>query len=88
MTIKIADTDSRHDRVGPQNHPDESVLASEAAFWREMIDSCDEFLKPDAIERMRHALSLAERRIADVQGSGLPAFSGTQVSTGGSFTVK
>ena len=49
----------------------EAALQSEAAFWREMIESNANSQPPEVIERMRRALELVERRIAD-RGRDLP----------------
>ena len=42
----------------------ETVLRSEIAFWQEMIGSRRDALPPEAVERMHHALALAERRLS------------------------
>jgi hypothetical protein len=42
----------------------EALLRSEIGFWRELIESCQETDPPDSIERMRHALALAESKLA------------------------
>jgi len=42
----------------------EALLRSEIGFWREMIETCRETDPPDSIERMRHALALAESKLA------------------------
>ena len=42
----------------------QAMLRSEIGFWREMIDSCGSGKPPEAVERMRHALGLAESRLA------------------------
>ena len=51
---------------GPCNHklPHETALRSEIAFWREMIEARSDALPPEAVERMHHALALAERRLS------------------------
>jgi len=41
----------------------EALLRSEIGFWRELIESCDPNHPPDSMERMRHALALAEARL-------------------------
>jgi len=41
----------------------ETLLRSEIGFWQEMIDSDDESLAPDALERMQQALALAQSRL-------------------------
>ena len=48
--------------TGPQIN--EAVLRSEIAFWQEMIGSATSQLPEEAVERMRHALALAERKLA------------------------
>ena len=45
----------------------ETVLRSEIAFWKEMIETRCEALPPEAVERMHHALALAERRLTGLQ---------------------
>ena len=47
-----------------QTDLNETVLRSEIAFWREMIGSRRDALPPEAVERMHHALALAERRLS------------------------
>jgi hypothetical protein len=42
----------------------EALLHSEIGFWQEMIDSSDESMAPDQLERMQQALALAESRLA------------------------
>jgi hypothetical protein len=42
----------------------EAMLRSEIGFWREMIDSCGSGEPAETVERMRHALGLAESRLA------------------------
>ena len=42
----------------------QALLRSEIGFWRELIESCQESDPPDAIERMRYALALAESKLA------------------------
>lgn len=49
--------------VQPGIGVNEVLLRSEIRFWRELIDTCDPEQPPDTIERMRHALALAERRL-------------------------
>lgn len=41
----------------------ESLLRSEIAFWRQMIESCDADHPPQSLERMQQALGLAEYRL-------------------------
>lgn len=41
----------------------EILLRAEVAFWRETIASCDADHPPASLERMRHALALAEYRL-------------------------
>ena len=41
----------------------ESLLRTEIGFWRELIVSSRETETPDSIERMQHALELAEVRL-------------------------
>jgi hypothetical protein len=42
----------------------QALLQSEIGFWRELIESCQQTDPPDSIERMRHALALAESKLA------------------------
>jgi hypothetical protein len=44
----------------------QSVLHSEIGFWREMLHASDEHTPPASLERMRHALALAERRFKEL----------------------
>jgi hypothetical protein len=48
--------------------PSETALRSEVAFWREMIGARSEALPAEAVERMHHALALAEHRIVALYG--------------------
>jgi hypothetical protein len=41
----------------------EALLRAEIGFWREMLGKADGCLPPESIERMRHALALAEYRL-------------------------
>jgi hypothetical protein len=41
----------------------EAMLRTEIRFWRDMIVSCRETEPADSIERMQHALALAELRL-------------------------
>ena len=41
----------------------EALLRTEIGFWRDMIASCGDTEPPDSIERMQHALALAELRL-------------------------
>lgn len=52
---------SAHD--GPRIN--ETMLRSEIAFWREMIGSASNELPAEAVERMGHALALAERKLSN-----------------------
>jgi len=54
--------DSQHTR-DPLYGINETLLRSEIGFWQEMIDSDDESLAPDALERMQQALALAQSRL-------------------------
>jgi hypothetical protein len=42
----------------------EALLRSEIGFWRELIDSCADSEPHETVERMQHALALAETRLA------------------------
>jgi hypothetical protein len=48
--------------------PNEAALRSEVGFWREMIRARSEALPPEAVERMQHALALAEHRLVTLYG--------------------
>lgn len=51
----------------PAGHwTNEALLRSEIGFWREMIDSCESTEPRESVERMRHALALAEQRLLHV----------------------
>jgi hypothetical protein len=51
------------DMPGAGTGANEALLRSEIGFWREMIDSCDDTQPEDSVERMHHALELAEARL-------------------------
>jgi hypothetical protein len=53
--------------AGP--HINETVLRSEIAFWQEMIGSVSSDLPVEAVERMQHALALAERKLSHFYGA-------------------
>ncbi len=42
----------------------EALLRSEISFWKELIDTCDSSQPPDSLERMQHALALAELHLS------------------------
>jgi hypothetical protein len=44
----------------------EAMLRTEIGFWRDMIVSCRDTEAPDNLERMQHALALAELRLGDL----------------------
>ncbi len=48
-------------RSGPDTN--EALLRSEIGFWREMIASSEGKQTPECIERMHHALALAESKL-------------------------
>jgi hypothetical protein len=48
--------------------PSEAALRSEVGFWREMIRARSDALPAEAVERMRHALALAEYRLVTLYG--------------------
>lgn len=54
--------DSASTQAGPRVN--ETVLRSEIAFWQEMIGTSSNALPPEAVERMHHALALAEKRLS------------------------
>ena len=53
----------RQGTTGVQHGISEALLRSEIGFWRELIESCRETDSPDSVERMRHALALAESKL-------------------------
>lgn len=61
-----------HDAVDLKGGAMEVLLQSEIGFWRELIESCPEAHPRDSVERMSHALALAESRLADLLGSCKP----------------
>jgi len=63
---------AKHDAVGASGEAMEVMLRSEIGFWRELIESCPEAHPTDSVERMNHALALAESRLADLLGSCKP----------------
>ena len=44
----------------------QSLLHSEVGFWREMLHSSDRYTPAASIERMKHALALAERKFNEL----------------------
>ena len=46
----------------------ETALRSEVGFWREMIQARSDALPAEAVERMHHALALAEHRLVALYG--------------------
>ena len=52
-------------RPGPGNPTESDLLRSEIAFWQEMIETHCSDMPPDALERMRFALALARKRLAE-----------------------
>jgi len=48
--------------------PNEAALRSEVGFWREMIRARSDALPAEAVERMHHALALAEYRLVALYG--------------------
>jgi hypothetical protein len=62
-------TDSdRQGAVSMQRGISEALLRTEIGFWRDMIVSCRDTESPDSLERMQHALKLAETRLAQMSG--------------------
>lgn len=60
-----------HEYAGCDSNPAriascETLLRSEIAFWRDMIDSCDADHPPESLERMRQAQGLAEFRLLEL----------------------
>jgi hypothetical protein len=72
MTSKEKTIMAMQDTVSVEGGAIEVLLRSEVGFWRELIDSCPEAHSSDSVERMNHALALAESRLADVLGSCKP----------------
>ncbi len=58
--------DSASAPAGPRIN--ETMLRSEIAFWREMIGSASSEVPAEAVERMQHALALAERKLSHFYG--------------------
>jgi hypothetical protein len=52
-------------RPDPENSTGSDLLRSEIAFWQEMIETRCNDMPPDAVERMRFALALARKRLAE-----------------------
>lgn len=73
--------------TGPEISQSETALRSEAAFWREMIDSSSGSLPPEAVERMRQALALVEWRIAGLHLETVQTLEGPIVKRGGASTA-
>lgn len=63
MAISNKTDSDRHGASGVERGITEALLRTEIGFWREMIVSCRETEPPDSIERMQHALALAEMRL-------------------------
>jgi len=53
----------RQGMTGAQHGISQALLQSEVGFWRELIESCQDSDPPDALERMRYALALAESKL-------------------------
>jgi hypothetical protein len=64
MGNTVEQNSDAQDSTGAEFDINEARLRAEIGFWRELIDSCDEEQPPDSIERMNHALALAELRLA------------------------
>ena len=61
-------------KTGPERQtvlePDiDALLLSEVDFWRETIASCPACQSSESIERMHHALALAESRLAKIRAA-------------------
>jgi hypothetical protein len=52
--------------AAPGNRINEAALRSEIAFWQEMIGARGDALPVEAVERMHHALALAEKRLMEL----------------------
>jgi len=54
-----------------RDHPDPitEALRSEIAFWRDMLEQCDDATENPSFERMQFALELAERKLREWSGS-------------------
>lgn len=46
----------------------EFLLRTEVAFWRDLVNNCGAEAPPESVERMRHALALAEHRLLQLYG--------------------
>lgn len=46
-----------------------ALLQTEIAFWRELICECASATSPECMERMKYALALAEKKVAERQRS-------------------
>lgn len=73
MAIKRHTSFEREGPAGWGYMLNEASLRSEIGFWRELIDSCPETQSPESIERMSHALALAETRLAALMDDGRSA---------------
>jgi hypothetical protein len=58
-----ADENSHHGSAGAC----EVMLRAEIGFWRELLNSCDQSVPPENVERMQQALALAELRFLQLQ---------------------
>ena len=63
MAISEYRNSDRQGASGVERGITEALLRTEIGFWRDMIVSCRETEPPDSIERMQHALALAEMRL-------------------------
>jgi hypothetical protein len=63
MAISKCSDSDRQRAPGVERGITEALLRTEIGFWRDMIVSCRETEPPDSIERMQHALALAEMRL-------------------------
>jgi hypothetical protein len=66
----------------------EALLHSEIGFWQEMIDSSDESMAPDQLERMHQALALAKSRLAGLVRRYRQARDRTDHSSGNVYCIK
>ncbi len=69
MAISENNDSGRQQASGVERGITEALLRTEIGFWRDMIVSCRETEPPDSIERMQHALALAEMRLGHLSGN-------------------
>lgn len=65
---RSASLDSAEEETGGL-HLNETALRCEVGFWQEMIQARGDSLPAEAVERMHHALALAEHRLLALYGN-------------------